>query len=318
MIAKIDAALKELNVKRDEITNTNKINNDRYNNLKGQLANVKEIREKVAPELKRVELMERQPTMWSLPRKFISHSWDKLVEIIERLFGVFKTLLIDKGGDYVVLAIVIFLLIYGGANYFGKPSFLSKPPKDPKQEEAQRNIMNAFDRFMSRITAWINRIFDLGYPVRALMNMFSTPNEQTTPRSVTGGRCDNINWIETDTLKDTSGNTVPACVAASTPSDIKWSLDTSKFDQWDLLPSKIRDESKLTLYMPYKLTTDQNTYIPDCSNTYYLDPTNPNKHITINMYDAAGQFGCVPKEVDRTPYTQTEPRAEAGVGYVSA
>lgn len=248
--------------------------------------------------------------------------WFKaLVNGLKGLYDMFvarvqdiRTLFIDKGGNYIVLGIIVMLALYGFVSSRGPPP--TKRQDDPDAERARLDNMSIWEQYVYWLQKWLGNFLDFGYGFRQLIGQ--KVQETPTDREVLSeGRCDNETMIETnETYTDPSNNQVPACIVASTPSVNSWTLDTTKFDQWESLPKedfKDPNTDKLTLYMPYKLSTDHTIMIPDCSNTYYKD--SKGDHHPVNMYNDA-QGGCVPNEINRTAYSNPRQRAGESYSYV--
>lgn len=324
-IAKLQSKNEDLYNKLKDLREKGKISADMSKQIEQNL-NALTLADKAhADKMYELSVAERDPKLWPWYKKLLIDMWNGLMKFIRWVVENLRVLVIEKGGDYVVLAIVVVLLMYGAVNLFGAPSFLPNIPYlTPDQEETRRNNMSWYDQFVAWVKGIFSDIFDCGYRLRAFMNTFKEPQEQTSLREVIGGRCDNQTMIETADKIQTINGPVDACIVARQPTDLQWSLDTSKFDQWNNLPPEIRDANsdKLTLHMPFVIGADNATYVPQCSQTFYNIGNDPKKPQLNHMYqDHPSGAGCVPTRVQRTvKYSQTKKRNEtgmdAGYGYI--
>jgi hypothetical protein len=181
------------------------------------------------------------------------------------VYGLFK-LATGEGGKYLVIAIVILLMIYGGmslAKPSYKPSTVSKSVVDknkwgtesnPKSEEeyakleaARRSNMSKAELAKSQFDDFVGQfseLFDFGYRVSAIQRLFGTFNEPTTARPrFSTGRCNNVDMLETvqsDNKENTAGvykgtaegekprrtEEMSKCKTVFKPKDIEWEIKT--------------------------------------------------------------------------------------------
>jgi hypothetical protein len=185
------------------------------------------------------------------------------------VYGLFK-LATGEGGKYLVIAIVILLMIYGGMS-LAKPSYSPSTVIDrnkwgseinPKSEEeyakleaARRSNMSKAELAKSQfddLMGQFSELFDFGYRIGAIRRLFGTFNEPTTARPrFTTGRCNNIDMLETvksDTAEGNYGGASAAdgkagnCKTVYKPKDIQWEIKTGDLvTDWSELPTSIQN-----------------------------------------------------------------------------
>jgi hypothetical protein len=162
---------------------------------------------------------------------------------------------------YIALVIIIILIIVGVILI---TAFIIVNVKVYKETKG----------FLGKITApfrtMFNKIFGYKTRSRILSLTGNLPKNDGIDRENTGGRCDNMKWLENGKF----------CVSTSKPKDITWTIDEDKLTDIKDIPYKLKEKmtrngNKLVINIPYeKIGLD---YIPNCSNMTYFDNTKVGK-----------------------------------------
>ena len=178
---------------------------------------------------------------------------------------------------YLVLFLIIFILWW----IFSKGSSIPMPTPNKKNV----NKGGLWNNFMKQI----NSLFSFSHEARKFFRMFSplSGDPNTIDRPVIGsGRCNNIEWIETDGEAHIANEGDQGyCETTILPNDIKWKLDTSKMPEYGELPKVAKDSVKkqLDVIIPWDHNDEASFYVPQCDKAVYAntcdpkDPKNYNK-----------------------------------------
>lgn len=115
--------------------------------------------------------------------------------------------------------------------------------------------------------SWLTSLYNyMNYTFTSFTSMFSgsTPPITVVRPVVNGGRCDELNNVE-------SGN---HCVNTRREGDIIWELDNRSAD-YNKLPNALKKRQHESITIPIK--EDSGYYIPDCTNSYYTNTREPTK-----------------------------------------
>lgn len=205
-------------------------------------------------------------TSATMTRKFtigicrvIKMIWEFIVKLWNNFIKpFFKFLFLTRSpAAYVVWLIIIILIILGaigGVMFFKKKR--SNLATNPNLEDTRKNKSSALSG---------NPTND-GWKTRALQDSTKsgTAVDGYARNTLTGGRCDGLNWSSDPDSKNECIKTIP-------PSTIRWKLNSGDYPDIKNLPEPWLNQNmdKQTINVPYKLLSDG--FYADCTNMTYND-----------------------------------------------
>lgn len=177
---------------------------------------------------------------------------------------------------YIALILVIMVLL-GMLSFF---SFMGA--RRAKQRRSEKN--------KTKKKSMLERMFPNSYKASLLAQRVVGGDIPTEPRDTIVGRCDNVQYKEGDGM----------CVNTKLPSPIIWDLQS--LEELESIPQVLRDRLTkngvlLKVFIPWKVA--ESSYIPDCSNAYYM-----NGEKSFLLRDDG--FQCAKKTFTKTTYNQAE------------
>lgn len=200
----------------------------------------------------------------------------------------------EKAMPYIVIVIVIIILIILFAGGFQS--------KKKRSQTTKRKNPSIWDK--------ITGLFTVPPQLKQVFNMFNflgSPVESIERPRLYEGRCDNVNWVETDGDGNlTSNGDVGYCETIKRPKDIQWVMNKMQMSEFNELPKNVKDGlvNYFKVTIPYDTNPEAFYYVPQCEKAYYTDtctnPSDPSTCVKADLFEDTGPSCRLKEQVSLT------------------